>query len=85
MSSTNINESTIINVAICGLKKVPLTEYNARKHIKTMVKLYDKMEQYARTEQDSARQDLDVAPSHEDEKGALKAGEGSQSQKSSRG
>ena len=51
----NINEATVINAATCGLQRGPLAERLARKPVHTVAELFDKMEQYARAEEDSAR------------------------------
>ena len=50
-----VNETTIINAATCGLQKGPLSERLARKPVRTVTELFDKMEEYARAEEDSVR------------------------------
>lgn len=51
----DVNETTVINAATCGLQKGPLSERLARKPISTVAELFDKMEEYARAEEDSTR------------------------------
>ena len=50
-----VNETTVINAATCGLQKGPLSERLACKPISTVAELFDKMEEYARAEEDSNR------------------------------
>lgn len=56
----DINQTTIINVAMHGLRKGPLIEYNTRKPIRAVEKLFfNQMEEYAWVEEDSMRRDVD--------------------------
>ena len=48
-----VNETTIINTATCGLQRDPLSERLARKPIRKVTELFDKIEEYARAEEDS--------------------------------
>ena len=57
----NINEATVINAATCGLQRGPLAERLARKPVHTVAELFDKMEQYARAEEDSTRRATTLA------------------------
>lgn len=50
-----VNETTIINVATCRLQKGPLSERLARKLVRTVTELFDKMEEYAWAKEDSTR------------------------------
>lgn len=48
-----ISETTVILAATCGLKKGPLAERLAQKPLRTVIELFDKIEEYARVEEDS--------------------------------
>lgn len=50
-----VNETTVINTTTCGLQRGPLSERLARKPIRIVAELFDKMEEYARAEEDSTR------------------------------
>ena len=50
-----VNETTIINTATFGLRKGPLSERLARKPVRMVTELFDKMEEYARAEEDNTR------------------------------
>lgn len=62
----------------------PLTEYNARKPIRTVEKLFDKIGEYARAE-DSARRDVDSMNPVTEVKGTAQVIEKSQPQKYKKG
>lgn len=50
-----VNETIAINAATCGLYKGPLSKRLARKPVHTVTCLFDKIEEYARAEEDSTR------------------------------
>lgn len=81
----DINETTIINASMCGLRKGPITEYNAQKPIRTVEKLFDKMKEYARAEKDSVRWDINSANRVVEVKVTAKAIEESQPRKYQKG
>ena len=51
----DVNETTVINAATCGLRNGPLSERLARKPVHTVTELFDKMKEYARAEEDNVR------------------------------